>query len=352
MNTDVSPDTMTPVEDGERRGRLTSQLARNVANFREITIIVLLLVLIVAVGLESPRFLSGANIRSVFLAISILLVLAVGELVVMLGRNFDLSIGSTVGLSAMAVGMIFKNHPGMSSILAFAIAMAIGMAVGFLNGILIAYLRIPSIILTLGMLSVVSGFIYIVANGDQVDPTYVPSRFVAISITSAVGIPGIVIIAFVFAAAVSVALRWTRLGRSIFALGSSPDAAVLQGLPIRRLVIASFVVSGAAAGLAGAIYLSEFVLVNVTAGAGLELQAITAVVVGGASIFGGAGSVLGTTISCIMLGAMTNAFAVLGLSTFWQDTAYGALLLLAVIVNAMTRRLQDSRALVRPELTL
>jgi rhamnose transport system permease protein len=319
---------------------------------RETSIFAILVLLLVAVRLQAPRFWSSANIRSIFLAIALLLILAVGETVVILGRNFDLSIGSTVGLSAMTAGLLFKTHPGMPSVLAFAIAMAVGAVVGIVNGTLITYLRVPSIVLTLGMLSVLSEITYIVANGSQVNPYNVPSGFVSLSITSAIGIPGIVIIALVFAGLVGAGLRWTRTGRSLYALGSNPEAAQLRGLPAQRLVIATFVLSGAAAGLGGAVYLSQFGLVQVNAGAGLELQAITAAIVGGVSIFGGAGTILGTTISCLLLGTMANGIAVLGFSTFWQDTAYGTLLVLAVIANSVSHKVQASRALVRPELKL
>ena len=151
----------------------------------------------------------------------------------------------------------------------FAIAVAVGVGVGLTNGLLVTYLRVPSIVLTLGMLYLVSGITYIVAHGNQVNPYNVPSGFVSLSITSPIaGIPWIVIIAFVFAVVMAAVLRWTRHGRSLYALGSNPEAAELRGLPSRRLVIATFVLSGAAAGLGGAMYLSQYGLVQVTPGPG------------------------------------------------------------------------------------
>ena len=245
--------------------------------------------------------------------------LAVGETVVLLGRNFDISIGSTVGLSAMVAGLVFKADAGTSEILVFGIAVAVGATVGISNGLLITYLRVPSIVLTLGMLYVVSGITYIVARGSQVNPYNVPSGFVALSITSPIdGIPWIVIIAFAFAAVMLAVLRWTRHGRSLYALGSNAEAARLRGLPARRLVIASFALSGAAAGLGGAIYLSQYGLVQVNAGSGLELQAITAAIVGGVSIYGGSGTIFGVAAACVLLGAISNGIAVLGYSLFLQ----------------------------------
>jgi rhamnose transport system permease protein len=326
-------------------------LGRYAIRARESSIFALLAVVTLAVWLQAPRFLSVANIRSIFLAIALLVVLAVGEAVVLLGRNFDLSIGSTLGLSAMVAGLVMKGHAQLSLGLVFAIAVAVGASVGITNGLLVTFLRVPSIVLTLGMLYLVSGITYIAANGGQVNPYDVPSRFVSLSITSPIaGIPWIVIIAFAFAAVMVLVLRWTRHGRSLYALGSNPEAAQLRGLPARRIVIATFVLSGAAAGLGGAMYLSQFGLVQVNAGSGLELQAITAVIVGGVSVFGGSGTILGVTAACVLLGAITNGIAVLGYSAFLQETVFGSLLVIAVVANSVSRRFDLSRSLVRPEL--
>jgi rhamnose transport system permease protein len=332
------------------RDRIGS-LGRYAIRARESSIFALLGVVTLAVWLQAPRFLSVANIRAIFLAIALLVVLAVGEAVVLLGRNFDLSIGSTLGLSAMVAGLVMRDNPRLSVGLVFAIAVGVGAGVGVTNGLLVTYLRVPSIVLTLGMLYGVSGITYIAANGGQVNPYDVPSRFVSLSITSPIfSIPWIVIIAFVFAAVMLLVLRWTRYGRSLYALGSNPEAAQLRGLPARRLVIATFVLSGAAAGLGGAIYLSQFGLVQVNAGSGLEFQAITAVIVGGVSVFGGSGTVLGVTAACILLGAIENGIAVLGYSAFLQETVFGSLLVIAVVANSVSRRFDLSRSLVRPEL--
>jgi rhamnose transport system permease protein len=324
----------------------------HVGRFREGTIFSLLVVVVIAFALLNGRFLSGGNIRAVLLGIALLLVISTGQTVVIISRNFDLSVGSTVGLAAMTSGLILKAHPGMPIVLVFAVAIGAGVVVGIINGALITLFSIPSIILTLGMLSVVRGLVYVIAHGQQINPNDVPQRFVSLSTTSPVGIPGIVIIAVVVALVGALLLRWTRSGRSIYAVGSNPDAAVLRGLPSRSLVFGAFVLSGAAAGLGGAIFLSQYGLVQVTAGTGMELQTITAVIIGGTSVFGGAGAVLGTTLGCLLLGTIGNGFAVVGLSTFWQDTAYGLLLLIAVIADAAVRAAREARLMTRPELKL
>ena len=340
------------VEPHSRRLEPGHQLRAKLLRSREASIGALLVVLVVAVRLQAASYWSTSNIQIILLSIALLLVISVGELAVMIGGNFDLTVGSNVGLAAMIVGLLFKSHQGMPIVLAFVIAIAVGGIVGVINGLGIVYLRVSSVVFTLGMLSVVSGITYLVAGGNQVNPFNVPQRFVSLSLTSPFGVPWLVVIAFAFIMIVGASFRWARTGRSLYAQGSNPEAAKMRGLPARRLIVLSFVLSGVAAGLAGALYLSQYGLVQDTAGAGLELQAITIVIVGGASIYGGAGSVLGTAISCLLLGAMANGIAVLGYSTFWQDAMYGILLVLAVVGNSISRRVETSRALVRPELKL
>lgn len=344
------PDTAPrPNPDGEE-GKLA--IWRRIGQFREASILALLAILLLGFRANSPSFWSSANIRGILLGVALLLVVSVGQTVVILSRNFDLSVGSTVGLSAMTVGLLLKNHPGMPSGVGFLAAIGVGAIVGVVNGVLITVLRVPSIILTLGMLSVIRGLVYAVANGQQVNPNDVPRRFVDLSITSAVGIPGIVLIAAGVAILATAALTWTRQGRSVYALGSNPDAAQLRGLPTRKIIFGTFLLSGALAGLGGAIFLSQYGLVQVNAGTGIEFQTITAVIIGGASVFGGAGTILGTTLGCLLLATIGNGLAIAGLSSFWQDTAYGGLLLVAVLADAVVRSARASRILVRPELKL
>ena len=311
----------------------------------------MLVVFLVVVRLDSPHYWSGANLRAILLATAIPVILGITQLVVILAGNFDISIGSTLGLSAMSVGFIYRANPGMPPAVAFLLGLGIGAAVGVCVGFLVAYIRIPSIVLTLGAASIIAGITYLVAGGREVDPEFIPNSFIAVS-TSPAGVPGIVIIAFGVVLLILMGLRWTRFGRTIYAVGSNTEAARLQGLPVRRVEIATFVLSGAGAGLAGAVYLSQYHLVNLFSGSGQGFQAITIVIVGGASIAGGAGSAGATFLSALLIVAMGNGLAVLGLSSYWQDTALGALLLAAVALNRQSRKVQDAHNLIRPELQL
>ncbi|MDO8210050.1 ABC transporter permease [Conexibacter sp. CPCC 206217] len=323
--------------------------ARSLARAREAALAGFIVLLVIVVAAQNGDFLSGSNLRSILLDIALIAALASAQLMVMLTRNFDLSIGSTVGLAAVTVGMICQQHGALSTPVAYLIAIAVGLVVGLLNGFLIAWLRIPSIIFTLGMLSVVRGAVYLVADGGQVNSEDVPKGLTDLSTGGLLGIPPLVLIAVAVAVAVALFLRWTRSGRSVYAVGSNPDAARLHGLPVSRTIVLVFALSGATAGLAGAMYLSRFGFAQITAGSGMELTVIAAVVVGGASIFGGSGSVAGTLLGCLLLGVIGNGFAVLGVSQYWQEAAYGALILLAVIAD---QRLRARRSPARsPETT-
>jgi rhamnose transport system permease protein len=315
-------------------------------------VLVLLVTLIVLFEFVHPAFLSPDNVRAILLSVTLLLIVATGQTAVMLTRNFDLSVGSVVGLSAMTTGVVLRDHPTMPPLAAFGLACLVGVTAGLANGLLITFLRVPSIIITLGMLSVLRGVVFVVAGGFQIDPNDVPSSFVDLSITSPIGVPYIVIIALVVLALVAMVLRWTRSGRTMYAVGSNPDAAALRGLPSRRTLIIVFALSGAAAGLGGAIFLSQYGLVQVNAGTGLEFLSITAVVIGGTSVFGGSGGVLGTALGCLLLGCIGSGLAISGASGFWQDTVYGLLLVTAVVGDAVVSHVRASRALVRPELAL
>ncbi len=310
----------------------------SLARVRELALAGFIALLVVVIAAQNGDFLTGSNLRSILLDISLIAALACAQLMVMLTRNFDLSIGSTVGLSAVTVGIVCQQHGELATPVAYALAVAVGVAVGLLNGVLIAKLRVPSIIFTLGMLSVVRGAVYLVADGGQVNTEDVPGGMTDLATGGLLGIPPLVLIAAAVALAAFAFLRWTRAGRNVFAVGSNPAAARLHGLPVDRTVVLVFALSGAVAGLAGAMYLSRFGFAQITAGAGMELTVIAAVVVGGASIFGGSGSIAGTLLGCLLLGVIGNGFAVLGVSQYWQEAAYGALILLAVIADARLRR--------------
>jgi rhamnose transport system permease protein len=199
--------------------------------------------------------------------------------------------------------------------------------------------RLPSIIVTLGTLSLFRGFVFLVSGARQVDPQFIPRSLIQMSQTSPIfGIPWLVIIAFVVAFVTYLFLDHTRLGRQIYALGSNPVAAPLRGINVVRVTLLVFSLSGALAGLAGVMYASRFGYVNPgITGVGFEFTVIAAVVVGGVSINGGVGTVLGTVLGVLLLGMVSVALPILGVSAFWQDVFNGAVIVLALLIDRTVR---------------
>src|SRR5205823_7942320 len=239
------------------------------------------------------------------------------------------SVGSILGLAAIVVGNLYISHPGMPIWVAALVAALVGGAMGLLNGVLIALLRVPAIIATLGTLTAYRGLIFIYSGGRQVDNNYLPASLIRLSQTSPIGIPWIVIFAALVAAATALWLRYARTGREIFAIGSNPAAAALRGIPVRRVLVLIFTLTGVLCGVTGVMFASRFGYVNpVTTGAQMELVVISAVVIGGTNVFGGSGTVAGVLLGCLLLGLVNVALPMLGITAFWQLALYGVAILL------------------------
>jgi rhamnose transport system permease protein len=220
------------------------------------------------------------------------------------------------------------------------IATGVGAALGLLNGALVALLRVPAIIATLGTYTAYRGLIFIYSGGRQVDNNHLPSSLIRLSQTSPLlGVPWIVWFAALVAIVTALWLRYTTTGRNVFAIGSNPAAAVLRGLPVRRVLLLIFTITGALSGIAGLMFASRFGYVNpASTGAQMELIVISAVVIGGVNVFGGSGSVLGVMLGCLLLGLVNVALPMLGVSAFWQLALYGLAILLAATVDTILQR--------------
>ena len=329
-----------PPEQARARGR-ADQIVTTLGRVRELGLIFALLAIVVVVGLQQPRYLSPNNIRQILEAVSILAVLAVGQTLVVLTRNVDLSIASTVGLVAYVAGNVFKQNPGISVPAVVALALLLGLSLGMVNGLLVTYGQVPAIVATLGTLYVYRGIDYLIAAGQQITVSDVPAGYRAIANAELAGIPAPIILTLVVVLIFSYVLRYTRFGRQLYAVGSNPDAATVVGLPRDRVVFAAFALSGLLAGLGGVLWGAKFGAVDARAAYGYELQVVAAVVVGGVNIFGGVGTVVGAALGAIVLGAIQNALTILRLNPFWLQAITGGVILLAVLLDALiTRRLQ------------
>jgi rhamnose transport system permease protein len=313
----------------------TSRLIEWVLRVREIGIIGALALLVTVTAILEPRFIEADSLRNLALNASIFAILAVGQTLVIITRNVDLSVGSVLGLSAFLAGDLLSKHPGMSLPLVFVLGIGLGAACGFFNGILVTWGQVPALVVTLGTLYAFRGLAFLWTDGRQVNAETLPDPFLNLGSDSIAGVPIMVIIAVVVVLAVGQWLRDYRPGRELYAIGSNPEGARLAGVRAQRRVLSAFVLAGALAGLGGVLFTARFGTVDATAGVGYELTVIAATVVGGVAIFGGTGSVYGAALGALLLGTITSSLIVLRVEAFWQQAAIGALLLLAISLDRL-----------------
>ena len=302
---------------------------------RELGIILALVALVLYTAASNPRFLSGQSIRDILLNTAILAVMAAGQAVVVITRNIDLSVGSVLGLSAFTVATMMSANPGLPMVVAILAGLAVGGAAGLLNGVLVRYGRVPALVVTLGTLYMFRGITYSWAGGQQVNADELPRHFLTFANDSILGVPWLVLIALVVVGGVSLLMRNYRVGRELYAMGSSPQAAELAGIKVARNLLGAFIVSGALAGLAGVLFAARFGTVDAAAGTGLELNVVAAVVVGGVAVFGGSGTVWGAGLGALLLTVIGSSLAVLDIDQFWQQAIVGALIILAICADRL-----------------
>lgn len=331
---------------------INSRFFTGLTKRREVGTAALALAVYVLVTLIEPRFFSYNAFINIMLFFPYLLVVAIGEMLEIVSRNVDISVGSILGFAAVAVGTVYKANPELSLFLAFFIAVLVGTGLGLINGLLVVGLRLPSVIITLGTMNLFRGLMFILLGAKQIDNSFIPRDVVQLSQSrhSAVGIPYTVLIAIVIVILTAVFISKTKLGREIYAVGSNPEAARLRGINLNLVRIVVFSLSGFLCGIGAMIYISRIGYINPgVAGAGLEFTAIAAVVIGGTSMKGGLGTTAGTLIGCVLLGIINNAISIAGISGFWQEAIYGMIVLTAIILdryyqNRLSRRLQAASA--------
>lgn len=318
---------------------------RRLVGVRELPIAAALVLVVVAAAAREPRFLAAENVRSILLAVSLVLVVAVGQTVVVIARGIDVSVGSTMAVAGMTAAVLYQQGRIESLAAGVLVVTLIGAAGGAVNGLLVAAARVPPIIATLGTLGAYRALAFLVSDGRTVSDVELPLSLRALSLGGPLGarsaVPWLVVVAFAIAGATLVLLRYTRTGRNLYAVGGNAEAARLRGVPVRRVVFTAYAFSGAMAGLAGLLSASHYGSVNPEQiGAGRELASVAAVAVGGVSIFGGAGGVAGVALGAMLLGTIETALTVLGIAPGWQLAAYGAAILLAMTFDVWAGRLR------------
>lgn len=308
-------------------------LSERVFRVRETGIVVVLVLFIAVTAGVQHRFLSVSNVQFVLVNTTIYALLALGETLVVVSRNVDLSVGSVLGMSAYLSADLFSGHHGIPIAVVFLAGLGIGLGWGTVNGLVVTVGRVPSLVVTLATLYIIRGVDILIVGGGMVTADTLPGAFTDIPKDTVLGIPYLAIAVAVVVAAGAYYMRTFRSGRELYAIGSNPEAARLAGLPAGRRVFAAFAVSGAIAGVAGVLWAAQYGTVDSTAGTSYELTVVTAVVVGGVAIFGGSGSVVGAALGALLLSTINSALYVLGISSFWDQAIAGFLLILAISVD-------------------
>jgi rhamnose transport system permease protein len=299
--------------------------------------LVVIITLIATATLGDFRTLS--NINNLLNTTALIAIVAIGEAVVILARQIDLSVGAILGICAYVVGELSGHFSGaLGPIMGVIMALGFGALFGLGNAFLVSILKMPAIIATLATLSIYTGFQIILNNGSQLYLTQVPLWLAGLRGNAWFGIGTFIWIAAFCLVAVTFLLRRTRFGRDVYALGSNPDAAAYLGVRVRQRIFQIFALCGALAGLGGMLYTSQFGNVDATAGSGMNLTVIAAAVVGGVSLFGGSGTASNAVLGAFLLGEIQNILELTRISIFAEQTLQGASIVIAVAIYAVVSR--------------
>jgi rhamnose transport system permease protein len=326
-----APAAPAPPVERQRSGRA---LVDTVIRARELSLLGVLVLLVLGTTAVNSRFLNSQNIRDILLNVAIVALLTIGQTVVVVTRNIDLSVGSVLGISAFLAGVLFADSHAAIGVV-FVAGIAFGAFFGLLNGAMVSLARVPSLVITLGTLYVIRGIDFVWAKGRQINAAQMPDAFLKLGSDTVLGIPVLALITVVVLVCVGTVMRSSRMGRELYAIGSNPEAATLAGIRVGRRVLGAFVASGALAGLAGVLYAARFGTLDANAGTGQELAVVAAVVVGGVNIFGGSGSVYGAALGALLLACIGSALVILKVDQFWEQAIDGALLLVAIGLDRM-----------------
>lgn len=319
----------------------------SIAKFRELGLLVFILLLCVGVQLRNPSFLTLENINDMVTNTAILSILAVGMMLVIVTRGIDLSIGATLALSGMISAMTVSAYPDTHPLLAILLGTAVGIVSGMIIGLLVSKAGILPIIATLGMMNAFRGMTFMVSGGKWVSAHQMPDSFKAIATSSIFGLNTLIVIAIVIYLIFFYFITYTRTGRQIYAVGSNPDSAKISGISNDKILWLVYTIMGGLSGLAGVLWVSKFASAQGDTASGYELSVIAACVLGGVSIAGGSGKISGIILGSILLGILNNALPLINVSPFWQMGIQGSIILIAVVINALVKRGVDQSNLMR-----
>jgi len=301
---------------------------------REAILSAAIILLLLLISTRFAGFIAPSNLVNVFNDTAPLIILALGQMVVILTRCIDLSVAANLALTGMVVAMLNVAMPGLPIPVIIAIAILLGAVMGAVNGLLVWKLAIPPIVVTLGTMTIFRGIIFLISDGKWVNAHEMSAAFTGFPRAAILGLPVLSWVAVLAVIVFGIMMARTSLGRSIFAVGGNPHAAVYTGIDVGRTQFLAFVLSGALAGLTGYLWVARYAVAYVDIAGGFELEVVAACVIGGISIAGGIGSVGGAVLGALFLGVVKNALPVINISPFWQLAISGSAILIAVAFNA------------------
>lgn len=336
------------LQAGQGRRSPRVNLARWI-KLREAQLALILVVMSGAIGLRAPLFLSPRSIDSLLTDSSILVMMALAQMLVIVTRGIDLSVAANLALCGMAVALLGERFPGAPVALLVPAALACGLALGSINGALIGFLGLPPIVVTLGSMSVFRGSIFVLSGGAWVSAHQMSPAFINFPLERPLGLTNLVWCALAAALLAWYVTRYARFGRELYAIGNHPLAARYVGIPIARRLFGAYAISGMVAGLCGYLWVARYAVAFTEIAYGFELSVIAACVIGGVSIAGGVGSVAGAVLGALFLGIINNALPVVQISPFWQSAITGAVIVVAVVLNARAGKRGGRQILARRE---
>jgi rhamnose transport system permease protein len=304
---------------------------------RDLSLALLTLLLVGAVTWDFPGFAAPGNLANVLDDTAILIMLALGQMLVLLVRGVDLSVAANLALCGMLAALFNRTFPGAGVWPVLLLSVAAGVLLGAFNGVLVWKLRLPPIVVTLGTMSVYRGAIYLLSRGAWVNENEMSTEFVAFTRAQLLGLSTLSWLAIACTAAAVVLMRASRAGRNFYAAGGNPEAAAYSGIDVGRVQFIAYATCGGIAGLCGYLWVARFAVAYTDIALGFELQVIAACLIGGVAISGGVGSALGVVLGCLFLGVIRSSLPLVGISAFWQMFINGVVILVAVLLGARPR---------------
>jgi rhamnose transport system permease protein len=318
---------------------------------REIQLVLAIAALCLLIAGRFPSFVEPSSLLNVFNDTSILIILALGQMTVIMTKCVDLSTAAILALTGMIAAMLNNLYPDLPVILLVGVAILSGALLGAVNGLFVWRLGMPPIVVTLGTMTIYRGMIFVMSDGKWINAHEMSDAFKALPRTVVLGLPVLSWLAIAVVIIMAVVMRRLAIGRAFLAVGGNPHAAIYAGIHVGRTRFIAFVISGALSGLAGYLWIARYAVAYVDIALGFELDVVAACVIGGVSIAGGIGTVAGAVLGSLFLGVIKNALPVINVSPFWQLAISGTVIIIAVTVNARAERRKGRVILKKAEVT-